>query len=172
MRIAITGTPGTGKTAVARALSKQLGLKVVSVRGLVRKKRLYSRKEKGVYVVNLAKLAKALRSFEGVAEGHLLCEIRIPADVMLVLRLDPRVLKKRLSRRPYPKSKILENVEAEAIDYCAIRARKNYRRVIEINTTRKTIAQVVRKIVRAMKTRKGDRVDFSQYFILGASSSR
>ncbi len=56
-----------------------------------------------------------------IVEGHLshLCH---GADKVIVLRLDPNILKKRLYARNYADSKVHENCEAEALAVCSVEA--------------------------------------------------
>ena len=60
-----------------------------------------------------------------IVEGHLshLCE---GADKMIVLRLNPSILKNRLEERNYSESKIQENLEAEALAVCSAEAYEIY----------------------------------------------
>jgi adenylate kinase len=166
MKIVITGTPGTGKSAAADALAKTLKTKVIHVNDLLRKKRLVIGKERGSYIVDLKKLKKMLVRKKGVIENHLLCEFPLANSVVFVLRCDPKVLVMRMSKRGYPRDKIRENLEVEALDYCTINAEKNYKKVYDVDTTRRTVKQTVDKIIRILKKKeKGDRVDYSSYFL-------
>ena len=56
-----------------------------------------------------------------IFEGHLshLCH---GADKVIVLRVRPEILEKRLEARDYSKSKIRENLEAEALGVCTAEA--------------------------------------------------
>ena len=161
--IAITGTPGTGKTSVARIISKRLGLPLIEANALIRTKRLYTHREGGSMVVDPERLRRALSGFEGVAEGHLLCEFPLPAKC-IVLRASPRAIARRLAPRNYGAQKLRDNIEAEALDYCAIMARKHYRRVIEVDTTGLSPVQSAAKALRYL-TGGTDRVDWSSYFL-------
>ena len=162
--IVVTGVPGTGKTTVARILSKRLSLPLIEVNKLVRQKKLYTKKEKGCLVVNMKKLAAALRGFDGIAEGHVLCELPLPGTAV-VLRTSPRALKRRLAPRRYPRQKVLDNIEAEALDYCAINAKQNYKKIIQVDTTGLPPSQSAAKVMHYLKTKKSDSVDWSNYFM-------
>lgn len=166
MKIIITGTPGTGKTAVANLLGDALGKRVLHISDFARKNRLFTGKARGSYVVDLKRLRKKLMDADGVLESHLLCEFSLPNAMVFVLRCDPKVLSKRLSNRKYLRKKIKENLEAEALDYCTIHSEKNYKKVYDIDTTNKTARQAVKKILLILKKKaKGDKVDFSKYFM-------
>ncbi len=144
MRLIITGTPGTGKTSVAEILSKRLGWKVIHDKDLAKRR-----------VVDLrsfrASAYNVLRRMENViAEGHLFCEVKLPADAVVVLRTRPDVLAERLRKRGYPEEKIWENVEAEALDYCLLRAEEKYGSVNQIDTTERTVEETARLVERVV----------------------
>lgn len=146
MIILITGVPGTGKGTISAEL-KQLGFSVISVNSLVDQLHLWTNIEMGSRVVDLNALRRELlkiinlsRHFniDIVIEGHLICEIKLPADICIVLRTDPRILIKRLSKRNYPAYKLEENIEAECLDYCtqlAERKLKGECKVYEVDTS-------------------------------------
>ena len=77
-----------------------------------------------------------------IVEGHLshLCE---GADKMIVLRLNPSILKGRLEERNYSASKIQENLEAEALAVCSAEAYEIYGdEVSEIDASNKSIEEI------------------------------
>lgn len=174
MRIVITGTPGTGKSSLAKALAAHLRYPRLDVLALIEQHNIYrivrGEKEK---TVKMRALHRAVKQWfndhpNGIAESHLLCEFDAGADIVVVLRCKPNVLEKRLEKRRYTKSKVRGNVESEALDYCLVNAELNYRdgRVMPIDTTRRiSAAHFARKI----RMRQGDKVDWSAWLLRNAA---
>jgi adenylate kinase len=78
-----------------------------------------------------------------VVEGHLshLCS---ECDKLIVLRLNPNILKKRLQKRNYSESKVQENLESEALAICSHEAYQIHKnKVNEVDTTNLSIVDVV-----------------------------
>ncbi|NYZ74164.1 AAA family ATPase [Candidatus Micrarchaeota archaeon] len=166
MRVIITGSPGTGKSLIAKQLSRQLGIQLVQIRKVAIENLLVGKSHE----VDIRRLAHALAFLKNrkdfVAEGHLACEMKLPADFVFVLRTNPDTLKKRLAKRKYPKGKLGENLMAEMLDYCTQRCENVYgRKPLELDTSRLTVAASVRKLAMAIKQKKKrlDSVDYSGY---------
>jgi adenylate kinase len=167
----LTGTPGTGKTNVAREIARRTGARVIDANALVKRRALWSNKAKRE--ADLAALKKEIvkeikvSPCGFVAEGHLLCEFPLPrgaVDACVVLRCDPRVLKKRLEARRYRKKKIAENVLCEILDYCLVKSEAHYgeKRVVQVNATKRVSAE---KIVRAALNKRSDSVDWTRLLL-------
>jgi broad-specificity NMP kinase len=169
MIILLTGVPGTGKNTVAKALQKQ-GFAWVPVNRIVKEKKLWTSIERGSKVVKMKALERELRKIIGdarkkkkniIVEGHLVCEMSLDGDLCIVLRTNPKVLKKRLSRRRWPAWKVQGNLECELLDYCTQQAERNMKklglsgRIYEVNTTGKF--KGVMRAVRAIIGGKGKR---------------
>ncbi len=160
MRLIITGTPGTGKTSVAGILSRRLGWRVIHDKDLA-KRRVVDLRSFRASAFNVLRWARDI-----IAEGHLFCEVRLPADAVVVLRTRPDVLAERLRRRGYPERKVWENVEAEALDYCLLRAEEKYGQVNQVDTTGRTAeetARIVERIVRGAHVYEA--VDWTDVFM-------
>jgi adenylate kinase len=138
MRIVLTGSPGTGKTSIAKALARKLKLRVLNEKELALKEGI-GHFEGNDFVIPLKGLKMAVkRLFEReknvLIEGHLLCEIKCNADIVFVLRTHPEILEARLEARKYPEVKIQDNVMCEGIDYCLKHAKRNYpaKKIVEV----------------------------------------
>jgi adenylate kinase len=164
MIIALTGTPGTGKSTVARLIDA--GFSVIDLNALIKDRyNLGSDPERGSLIADLDRLAENVEKLDGdyILEGHV--AHYLPADVVVVLRAAPRVLRERLAGRGWSKAKIDENAEAEALDVILIEALELNDRVCEIDGTDMTpeqIAGAVREIARGTDKYKPGSVDFSE----------
>ena len=159
--VLITGTPGVGKTALAKSLSRKSGFKIIEPNRLVREEKLYTRFDRArkTYVVDEGKLRRRLevlsRSSERIVlPTHLVGRFLPKASVKLalVLRLDPIALYKRLRARGWTKRKAWENTEAEILDVSLQESLSllGPRKVYEIDTTRKSALAVYKEALRAL----------------------
>lgn len=163
-KIIITGTPGTGKTLVANALGELLKTRVIHINEYAKEHNLVIGEEDGSLVIDMLPLRELLNKEMGIIEGHLACEFKLRNSFVIVLRCDPKILKKRLQTRGYSPKKIKENLEVEALDYCTQMAEKSYRAVFEIDTTKRTVSNIVDEAMSIIYGRsKGDKVDYSRY---------
>ncbi len=148
MIIAVSGTPGVGKTTVSKLLSERLGYEYVSVKDFALMKGIGEPvgDEIEIDVDALARKVKAEFSARNVViDGHL--SHLVPADVVVVLRLHPRAVAERLKSRGYSRKKLAENVEAELVDVILVEALEKNKRVLEVDTTDKTPDEVVDEIL-------------------------
>ncbi len=149
MQIALTGTPGTGKTTVAGLLPYQ----VIDINALVRGGMNLGRDpERGCLDADMDALEQRLKELDSdeisILEGHFSHHF---ADWSVVLRLAPSDLRPRLEARGYSPEKIRENLEAEALDVILVESVEFCRRVDEIDTTGKTAPQVAELVARIIK---------------------
>ncbi len=157
MRIIVTGTPATGKSSVSQEIGALLQAEVVHVNELIRRERLYSRIEKGEMVADFEKLGRVLKGWlkmeNVILESHLLSDLKLPADVVIVLRCTPEILEKRLKGRGYSKGKIQENIMAEMLDYSLVNALENYgkMKVVQIDASKRITARKVLKEMNAFR---------------------
>jgi adenylate kinase len=150
MRIAVTGTPGVGKTS---ACAHVKSLPVYSVNALAKEFEAvsgYDRKRR-TKEVDARKLARRIAKMDGdmVLEGHF--SHMLGVDIAVVLRCSPRVLAARLNSKGWAVSKVAENIEAEAVDVILVEAVGKVPVVCEVDTTKRTPEQVGRIIDRIAK---------------------
>ncbi len=136
MRIALTGTPGTGKTTISKALRERYGLETVDVNEVVRARQYVdtydSRRQ--CLVANLTALRAHRFPQHSILEGHL--SHHLDVERVIVLRTDPKVLEQRLLQRGFSNKKVAENVEAEILDVVLIEAVALHAdRVCELDST-------------------------------------
>ena len=170
--IFITGTPCTGKTTLASKLNGRL-IKINDIavsNGFV----VGIDEQKGYKVIDIERLSRhvgeLIRDCDEtlIFEGHLshLCD---GADRVIVLRVRPEVLKKRLEARDYPESKIRENLEAEALGVCSAEAFDKYpESTYELDVTDLTVGEAV-KLIEEVIANGGDypvgSVDFMEWLL-------
>ena len=138
MNLIVTGTPGTGKTVLAKQLAKQLRLHYLSVTSFVKKHKLYTKTdaldvEPGMLI---PALLKELRTRTGcVIDGHLAHELpRTAANVCFVTKCTLPVLRERLAKRKYAEEKIRQNLDAEIFNVCYEEAKRKGHKPIVVWT--------------------------------------
>ncbi len=143
MIIIVTGTPGTGKTKLAKKLAKIYKLNYLDVNELIKKYKLYDSYDRKLktYIVNTNKLnkflVKLIRNGDYVIDSHLshyLGEKYV--DLCIVAKCDIKILKKRLEKRKYSQKKIRENLDSEIFDVCLVEAEENGHKVRIVDTSR------------------------------------
>jgi len=156
--IAISGTPGTGKTKLTKKLAKKLDYEFIDISELIKKEKLYSHYDRTdkTYVVEIKKVERFLikkykKHSKIIVEGHIthLFSTKLIKKV-IVLRYNPEKLKTRLKRRKYNKKKINDNYEAELIGLISWEAMQKHKKVYEIDTTDKTQTQIIREIKKVL----------------------
>lgn len=163
MIIALTGTPGTGKTSIAEELD---GFNTLDLTSFVKERELGEQQDE--FEVDIDAMIEALEEVidpeeDTVIDGHL--SHHFPADFCIVLRCNPEELRERLSERDYSEEKIEENVESEILDVLLGEAVSNQKNIIEIDTTDRTAEDVAKEIKNRIKekdTGYGE-IDWTEY---------
>lgn len=154
--VIVSGTPGTGKTTVARRLASALGLDYVDVNDVVESYGLAERYDarRRCNVVDTAKLNKALRqiiddSARGVVIDSHLSHYMKPedVDVCVITKCDLKILQQRLVKRGYHDDKVRENLDAEILDICYNEAVEAGHDVIALSTDEEPdLSEIIRKV--------------------------
>lgn len=167
MIVALTGTPGTGKTSVSKELGKQ-GFAIVDMKEFIEEQGIGSVNGKEIEV-RVEELVEHLENeFDGsdkdiVIEGHL--SHHYETDYCVVLRCSPDVLEERLSEREYNPQKVRENVEAESLDIILQEAVNVQENIIEVDTTGREagdVAEEVKKKIENDETGYGE-IDWTEF---------
>jgi adenylate kinase len=174
MIILISGTPGTGKTTVSRKLADRLDSLLVEINQLIKDKNLYYgiEPDKQYLEVNIEALKREQTRIvqrEGdnypwiIFEGHLSHYFK-EADLVIILRTNPSVLKNRLQKRDWKENKINENIQSEVLDICTWEAHDIHgSKVQELDTSKIDVDGVVDtiiKIISGKETHPIGRVNF------------
>ncbi|MEM2082481.1 MAG: adenylate kinase family protein [Candidatus Bathyarchaeia archaeon] len=164
--IVVTGTPGVGKSSLARALAERLGWIALDLSDFSLREGLLREYDgaRGTWVIDEGRLRKAvmrlLRDSKSniIVEGHYAQAI-VPSkgvELAFVLRCDPRVLEGRLRSKGYGEDKVLENLEAEILDSCLLEALNAFggSRVHEIDMTELSLEEAIGEALEVMGGRK------------------
>lgn len=167
MRVAITGTPGVGKTTATDLVETDLD--VVHLNEFVREKGLTegTDEDRGSLVVDLDAVAARLADRDDVlVESHL--SHHLDVDRVIVLRCRPKALEARLLERGETDAKARENAEAEALDVILSETvdRHGFDTVYELDTTDRSpeeVASDIEAILRGDREPSAGELDFTGY---------
>ncbi len=147
MRVAVTGTPGTGKTTATELCESPLD--VVHLNDVIREETLYDSVDetRDSVVADMDAVAEWLGDRdEVIVDSHL--AHHLDADRVVVLRCHPDVLETRLVERGESEASAIENAESEALDVILSEAVEGHGvdSVYEIVSTDRTPGEVATEI--------------------------
>ena len=156
MAIAISGTPGTGKTTLAKKLAKSLNYKYLDVNKLIKSNKLaesYDKKRKCI-IIDIKKLNKILikeikKNPNLIIDSHLSHYLpKKYLDLCIITKCSLKILEKRLKKKKYSKQKTRENLDCEIFDICLNEAKELKHRILIIDTTKRPNLNKIIKIGR------------------------
>jgi broad-specificity NMP kinase len=129
--IVITGTPGTGKTRYAKAMSKRLGYAYLDGNRIIEdrlpvsydKTRRCKVVDADLFARSALEHARETEAKGVVIDSHLSHHLpHTKVNRCIVMRCPLRKLKARLARRGYSDKKTRENLDAEIFEICLTEA--------------------------------------------------
>jgi adenylate kinase len=170
MIIALTGTPGTGKTTTADKL-KDRGFKIINIKKYIDENNLANGydEERNSREVDLEQLELSLREHTAsldrsdniIIESHLSHNLTF-LDKIIVLRCHPKKLEERLQKVGFAETKIRENIEAEAVDVITIESVEliGKDKVFEINVTDKDPEDVAADVINIIQAENSVKTEY------------
>lgn len=172
MRVAITGTPGTGKTTATELLDSET---VIHLNDVIREQDLYTETDadRDSLVADFDAIGEWLSeqttnttTTTSVVESHLAHQFE--TDRVVVLRCQPEALQERLQERGEPEAKAIENAEAEALDVILAETvdRHGEEHTYEIDTTNmepEAVAHEIKRVISGEREPSAGEVNFVDY---------
>ncbi len=160
--IIVTGTPGTGKTFIAKLIAKELNSKYVDVNKIidekklcdeydeVRKCRIVDADKLNNALIDLIKKSKEKSKENLVIDSHMSHYLpKKYVDLCIVTKCSLKILKERLDKRNYQEEKVRENLDAEIFDNCLVQAEENSHNILIVDTTSRIHKEELMKQIKA-----------------------
>ena len=176
MIIALTGTPGTGKTSVSNILQEN-DFEVVDLNKIAISNNFLigEDEERDSKIVDVdtsnGYINENYKEKDIVfIDGHL-SHLLKSVDKVIILRCHPDELRKRLSQKRWKKSKVKENIEAEILDIILCEAvdvhpEKNVFEIdttnLDINSVSELIMEIINNNFEHMKKHNIGNIDWSE----------
>ncbi|MHA2272172.1 MAG: adenylate kinase family protein [Candidatus Hodarchaeales archaeon] len=133
MTLYFIGTPGTGKSTIARTVATKLNFEMLEINDLVKERSFFIGYDvfRDSLIIDEPLICNYLTPILEANSQICLCGpiLELPPrffEMIFVLRCNPGILRTRLSARGYDAGKVEENVEAEIMEIVAEEARTIY----------------------------------------------
>lgn len=170
MIIALSGTPGCGKTAATKILKARW--LCIDLNKIIKEKKLcsgYDKKRK-TYIANIKKVESFVRRFARKQRKNIIVDSHLShllsptlIDITIILRCEPLLLAKRLKKKKWSEKKIKENCEAELIGVISFEAKQKKHNIYEIDTTKLTplqTAKIIKEIIKYQNNKYKKQIDW------------
>jgi len=167
VRVALTGTPGTGKSTAADLVDSDLDVLHLNDVITAEDFTLGEDADRDTLVADMAAVADWLGDRDDLLiDSHLSHQLAV--DRVVVLRCHPEKLERRLTERGEPAAKAAENAESEALDVVLTEAVEEHglERVYEIDTTDRSpeaVAAEIERVVTGDRDPSAGAVSFIEY---------
>ncbi|MDR5657335.1 AAA family ATPase [Halodesulfurarchaeum sp. HSR-GB] len=167
MKVAVTGTPGTGKTTATKRV--ETDLEIVHLNEVIRNEGLHegTDDDRGSLLADFDAIDEYLAGkSDFLVESHL--AHHFDADRVVVLRCDPKTVEERLRERGESQASARENAESEALDVILSEAVTAHGEdaVYEIETTEQTpeeTARAIEAVIAGDREPSAGTVDYTDY---------
>jgi len=140
--IAISGSPGVGKSTLAKILTRKLNLSRLELHEHYKEISTGYDRSKKCYDIDLKKFERLVKKKIKESDKGLVVDCHIShllpkkiVNLCIVLSCSNlKKLEKRLQQRKYSKKKIRENLDAEIFQICLIEAKEKGHQVITFDT--------------------------------------
>ena len=153
--VVISGTPGTGKSTLAKKMVKECGFKRLDVSKHYKEISTGYNRKKQCYDIDMKKFEKLVKerlketTKKGlVIDSHIgqLLPKKLVTVCIILTCSNLRKLKNRLKRRKYSKKKIEENIQAEIFQTCLHEAREKGHNVVVVDE-KENVLQKIKKLL-------------------------
>jgi len=157
MIIVITGTPGVGKTTLAKVLETKLKWKRLNLSYYYKKLSTKYNRKKQCYDIDMKKFEKLIvdKSKDNlIIDSHIahLLPTKM-VDLCIVLTCSNlKKLEKRLVDRKYSTKKVRENLDAEIFQVCLLESREMGHKVIIVDTSTKYLLKPILNEIKNITT--------------------
>ena len=162
MSLIITGNPGVGKHTIAAEIIKNEDYDMIDINKIAIESNYIEKDEIGVEVdvQNLKNDLNKIITKKSLIVGHLAPYVaeKSDVDIVIILRKNPYKLEQVYKERGYSKEKIKENLGSEILGIIAHDAISEFgiENTFQIDTTTKTLQEVVEKIQKIIQQRDSD----------------
>lgn len=158
MIIAVTGSPATGKSTLAKRLAEELGFEHIDLNRVIEERGWHEGRDekRDTLIVDETMLTRRVKTLvkpkkDYIIDSHLSHFISHEmVDACIVCTCELKELKRRLEKRGYRPEKVRENLDAEIFESCRLEAEENGHKIIIVDTSKETEYRQLAEKIRVM----------------------